>query len=156
MIKMNKQFLAGIGVILLFGLVLLIIMVGFRGGKEKGQSGSPLSTSTASDILPGPLSPEKEKLRQALIAPFAGQAGTVVDTPDYRIDYLPAGPVFQVEIKTVYVIQAQKEAINWLKAKGFSEEDICNLPLAFYLGFGPAQKLRGSGLSVSPKPDFCH
>jgi len=86
---------------------------------------------------------------------LGGQAGTITDGPDYRIIYLPAGPLFQVEIKTTYIARAKDSAIQLFKNKGFSEEDICNLPVAFYLGPKPFKELEGSGVVVNPKPDFC-
>ena len=106
-------------------------------------------------IVQGPLSPEKERIRQALIAPLNGKAGPIKETDNYRIAYLPAGPLFQVEIKTTHVAQAKEEALQFFKNKGFNEQDICNLPVSFYLGPEPSEKLKGSGVEVPPKPDFC-
>src|SRR3989344_3580635 len=100
------------------------------------------------------LSPAKEELKRDLTEPLGGP-GTLYETTDIRIDWLPSVNLFQVEIKTIDIFTAKGVAIDWFKTKGFAEEDICALPVMFYLNWEVAQELEGSGLIFDPLPDFC-
>lgn len=100
-----------------------------------------------------PLTPDKEEIKKQLTAPL-GEAGTLTDGPDFRIDYI-APDIFQVEVKSINIADARDRAIAWFKDKGFSEEDICKLPVTFYLNAEVAQKLEGSGVIFNTLPDFC-
>ncbi|MBI2506706.1 MAG: hypothetical protein HYW00_01025 [Candidatus Colwellbacteria bacterium] len=101
-----------------------------------------------------PLSPEKQKLKEKLVAPLGG-AGSFVIAPEYRIDYLPAPDIFEVEIKDTNIDDVKNRVIAWFKQQGFNEEDICNLPVTFYLSGEVVQQYEGSGLVFYPIPDFC-
>lgn len=109
------------------------------------------------DILQkkGALSPEKIALKQKIIAPLGGSAGGIYETTNFRISYLPSPDIFQGEIKTTYISQAKEEAIEWFKKQGFTEADICALPVNFYLGGEAFEQYQGSGLIFNPLPDFC-
>ena len=100
-----------------------------------------------------PLTLDKEEIKRQLTAPL-GEAGVLTDGPDFRIDYI-APDFFQVEIKTTNIFDARENAVAWFKEKGFSEEDICKLPVTFYLDAEVARKLEGSGIVFNALPDFC-
>jgi len=100
-----------------------------------------------------PLIPDKEEIKRQLTAPL-GEAGVLTDGPDFRIDYI-APDFFQVEIKTTNIVGARESAIAWFKSKGFNEEDICRLPVTFYLNAEVARELGGSGVILNTLPDFC-
>ena len=102
-----------------------------------------------------PLPPNKEEIKQLLLQPLKGGAGTISEGAQFKVDYLLAFDVFEVGIKTTNIFQAKEGAITWFKEKGFNEKDICNLPVTFYLVSGVAQEYRGSGLIFNPLPDFC-
>jgi len=101
-----------------------------------------------------PLPPDKEALKRKLVAPL-GAGGVLTDGPDFRIDYI-SPDIFQVEIKTTSIDKAKTAALEWFEQKGFTQEDICNLPVAFYLSSEVARQYQGSGLIFRPLPDFCH
>lgn len=101
------------------------------------------------------LPPDKEKIKQSLLQPLEGSAGTLSEGPQFKIDYLPAFDVFEVGIKTTDIAQAKDNAIAWFKKRGFDESDICNLPVTFYLVSDVAKEYEGSGLIFNPLPDFC-
>ncbi len=142
-------------IILVSIAILLVAFTVYLFSRRSEEEVVILPPPEETNIVQGPLAPEKEKLRQELIAPLGGAPGEITDGPDYRISYLSAGPVFQIEIKTTYIARAKEGAIQFFKNKGFDEQDICNLPVAFYLGPEPFRELEGSGVVVSPKPDFC-
>ncbi len=117
----------------------------------------PKTESSAEQAISNrePLLPNKEKIKQSLLQPLKGNAGTLSEGQQFKVDYLPAFDVFEVGIKTTNIFQAKENAISWFKEKGFSERDICNLPVTFYLVSGVAQEYKGSGLIFNPLPDFC-
>lgn len=100
-----------------------------------------------------PLTQDKEDIKRQLTAPL-GEAGILTDGPDFRIDYI-APDFFQVEIKSINIVDARDKAISWFKNKGFSEEDICRFPVTFYLNAEIVGKLEGSGVIFNTLPDFC-
>lgn len=103
----------------------------------------------------GTLSSEKIALKQKIVAPLGGSAGGIYETAGFRISYLPSPDIFQVEIKTAYISQAKEGTIEWFKKQGFTEADICALPVNFYLGGEAFEQYQGSGLVFNPLPDFC-
>lgn len=99
------------------------------------------------------LAPDKEALKNGLVSSL-GEAGVLAENEDFRIEYYSPN-LFQVVIKVVYVAEAKDRAINWFKKQGFSEKDICNLPVTFSLTPEVEQKLKGSGFIYSALPEFC-
>lgn len=138
-------------------LILLVIFGGyflyrFLAGRQIVKE-TPVSQEFPSPLESKPLTQDKEEIKKQLTIPL-GEAGTLTDGPDFRIDYI-APDIFQVEIKTAYVVRARDEAIKWFKDKGFNEEDICRFPVTFYLNAEVARKLEGSGVILNTLPDFC-
>lgn len=147
-------------IVLISIAVLLLIILGagkiFLTGKqsEKGQGvvqdnqgfvGSPIQSQ--------PLASDKEAIKNRLVSPL-GEAGVLIENEDFRIEYYSPN-LFQVVIKAVYVAEAKDEAMNWFKKQGFSEKDICDLPVTFSLTPEVERKLKGSGFIYSALPDFC-
>lgn len=94
-------------------------------------------------------------MKQKLIEPLGGP-GPLYETADFRIGWLPP-PIdrFDVTIKTTDFVSAKEETVVWLKAKGFTEQDICALPVVFNLAWEVQQELEGSGYTFNRFPDFC-
>ena len=99
------------------------------------------------------LPPDKEIIKRQMVG-HLGDGGTITETPRFNIYYF-APDIFQVEIKITNIADVRDEAIAWFKDKGFSENDICKLPVTFYLNPEVARKLEGSGVSFNTLPDFC-
>lgn len=141
--------------ILLIVIVLVIAGIYFisRSSKKAEQVQTiptpPLESPLRGKTLPS----DKEAIKQRLVAPL-GEAGTLSDDPNFRIDYI-APDIFQVEIKTTNIVDARENAIAWFKDKGFSGDDICNLPVTFYLSGEVAKQYEGSGLVFDSLPEFC-
>ncbi|MBI2594913.1 MAG: hypothetical protein HYW38_01485 [Candidatus Colwellbacteria bacterium] len=160
----NKGIMLALTAVLVVSLATLLII--YFGGKEK----APETTTETSSYSGGvkisgppldeyikerpPLSPEKQRLKEKLVAPLGG-AGSPVITSEYRVDYLPTPDIFEVEIKSANIDNVKNKVIAWFKRQGFSEEDICNLPVTFYLSGEVVQQFEGSGLIFNPLPDFC-
>lgn len=150
----RKKIIIGLTIILL-GIGIFLAIKFFKGREEviEQPEGPP---SVAERLTNKPtLSFSGEALKQKLIQPLGGP-GLLYETPDFRIDWLPA-PVdsFEVMVKTTDVISAKEEATAWFKGKGFTEEDICALPAIFYLSWEVNQQLRNSGFVFNSLPDFC-
>ncbi len=75
--------------------------------------------------------------------------------PNYRIDYVAAADVFQVEIQSVDYLTAKKDAVTYLTSRGFSMDAVCNLPVMFYLNFNIAQELQGKNIQFNPLAEGC-
>ena len=109
--------------------------------------------NTESPFTGKTLPPDKEIIKRQMVG-HLGDGGTITETPRFNIYYF-APDVFQVEIKVTNIADVRDEAITWFKDKGFSEDDICKLPVTFYLNPEVARRLEGSGVSFNTLPDFC-
>lgn len=98
---------------------------------------------------------DKENIKQFLLQPLKGGAGTLSESPQFKVDYLPAFDVFEVGIKTKNISEAKKGAIDWFKEQGFNESDICTLPVTFYLVSGIVSEDEDSDSIFNALPDFC-
>lgn len=108
---------------------------------------------TGEPIQSQPLASDKEAIKERLVAPL-GEGGVLTENEDFRVEYY-APDFFQVVIKTTHVAEASGKAINWFKDQGFSEDDICKLPVTFSATPEVEQKLREGGSSYNALPDFC-
>ena len=142
-------------IVILLAIGIFLAIKFFKGRKElTEQPEGPPSIAERLSSKPA-LSFSGEELKQKLIKPLGGP-GLLYETPGFQIGWLPA-PVdsFEVMIKTTDVISAKEEATAWFRGKGFAEEDICALPVIFYLGWEVNQQLRDSGFVFNSLPDFC-
>lgn len=86
-----------------------------------------------------PLSPSDQEIKQRLISQFPN--GQINRTGMYSLEYVEGMNDFEVEILTTNVEQAKKEAENYLRGKGFSQDALCNLPVRFYLNSSVAKQI---------------
>lgn len=142
--------------IILISLILVaaLAVLGFLILRQDKENLPPAAqTETESQFAGKPLPQDKETLKNQLVG-HLGSGGTITETSDFNIHYF-APDIFQVEIKTTDVADAREEAITWFKSKGFNEEDICKLPVTFYLNAEVVGKLEGSGVIFNALPEFC-
>lgn len=93
--------------------------------------------------------------KKTLIDKLGGVSGEVYKSSNIRIDYIESADLFQTEIISANINTAKQEAISWMLAQGFTQQDLCNLPFSFYLGILPRKNLEASGQSFNPLPDSC-
>lgn len=93
--------------------------------------------------------------KQALIDKLGGISGEVHKSSNVRIDYIESADLFQAELISANINLAKQEAISWMLAQGFTQQDLCYLPFSFYLGILPRKSLETSGQSFNPLPDGC-
>ena len=149
----KKIILISIAVLLLMILGTgAIFLTGKRSEKNQGVIQDNQSV-TGEPIESQPLASDKEAIKNRLVSSL-GEAGVLTENKDFRIEYYSPN-LFQVVIKVVYVAEAEDKAINWFKERGFSEKDICDLPVTFSLTPEVDQKLEGSGFIYNALPDFC-
>lgn len=153
MIKGRKIILISVAALLLITLgVGAVLLIGQRSEEDRGVTQNNQGVA-GEPIQSQPLASDKEAIKNRLVSPL-GEAGILAENEDFRIEYYSPS-LFQVVIKVVYVADARDRAIGWFKEQGFSENDICSLPVTFSLMPEVEQKLRGSGFIYSALPDFC-
>lgn len=89
------------------------------------------------------------------LLPSGQNYGTVYSSNNIDIEYVQSLDLFDVNILTPNVASAKKEAENWFKKQGMSQQGICNLPLGFYLSPAVANLLQNTNFIFSPLPDGC-
>jgi hypothetical protein len=94
-------------------------------------------------------------IRNSLLVPLNGSAGDIYTTPDVTVSYLPAIKEFQGEIKTASIDLAKKEAIDWLRTQGMSQQGICNLPLEFFLNNDVINNPKLQNITFDSLPPGC-
>ena len=150
----RKAFLVILIALFILASVVVLVFVNQKGWEEEQDLTDGTSIPVEEGSLKGKtLTPDKEAIKNRLVAPV-GDAGVLAETSEFRIEYY-SPDVFQVEIKVTNIADARDEAITWFKDKGFSEDDICKLPVTFYLNPEVVRKLEGSGVTFNTLPDFC-
>jgi len=77
----------------------------------------------------GQLSEEGLRIKEEITAHLQGKGGSLVQSPDFEIGYLtPPIEQFNIIIMSENEKIAEDTAIAWLKSRGFSEVDICDMP----------------------------
>jgi hypothetical protein len=106
---------------------------------EKVQNRKPLSESDKT---------AKAKILQLL--PKGSKSGILYTSPNFHIEYVSDPNVFQVEITKTDINLAKKEAEEWFRKHGFSQDAICNYPIEFYLNWEIKNALRNKSTIFSP------
>ena len=144
---MDRKKLTIIALISIIGLIVLIVVLATPKDKEieeiyEAQVG-------------GVVSEEGLAIKKELIAPLAGESGTLFISEDFEIGYLtPPLERFMVFIYMEDLESGEDQAVNWLKSRGFSENDLCGLPVIIT----PAKldSSFGEELPDSHLPSFCN
>ena len=102
-----------------------------------------------------PLSPEGEKAKEGLISGLGNTSGRIFANNNIRIDYVQSPDLFQAEILSNNVDSAKEDAVFFMLSQGFTNSDICNLPLSFYLSSKVSSELKDSNIVFNPLPDGC-
>ncbi|MCL5439145.1 MAG: hypothetical protein M1268_04115 [Patescibacteria group bacterium] len=102
-----------------------------------------------------PLSENDLAIKNTLINSLGGKSGSLFSNSDFIIEYAKVLGIFQVQILTENITSAKKQAVDWLKRQGMTDDGICKLPVVFYLNFDVAQKMEGEGKTLDPLPDNC-
>lgn len=89
------------------------------------------------------------------LLPSGQTYGTVYSSNNIDIEYLQSLDLFDVYILTIDVASAKKEAENWFKQQGMSQQGICDLPLGFYLSPDTANLIKNTNFIFNPLPDGC-
>lgn len=80
---------------------------------------------------------------------------TVYRSGGFKITYVAAYDIFQVEILTTNVDQAETDAVAWFNQKGISKQGVCSLPVMFYPNFYIDQQLKAENIEVPPLAEGC-
>lgn len=90
-----------------------------------------------------------------LISTLNGTSGAIYSTPNVKISYIVSPDLFQSEILSSDDTAAKQEAVNWMLAQGFTQDDLCKLPFSFFLGAVSSQKYLNSNEVFNPLPEGC-
>lgn len=93
--------------------------------------------------------------KEKLILSLNSTSGSVYSSLQVRIDYIKSPDIFQVEILSNNIAQAKQEAVNWMISQGFTKDDVCRLPLSFFLSTAASLSLQSSNTIFNPLPDGC-
>lgn len=93
--------------------------------------------------------------KEKLILLLKNTSGSVYKSQQVRIDYVKSPDIFQVEILSTDVTLAKQEAVNWMVSQGFTKDDVCKLPLSFYLSPETSASLQNTKTIFNPLPDGC-
>jgi hypothetical protein len=106
-------------------------------------------------LHPAILSSNDSDIKNELLGPLNGSAGDIYATTNVTLSYLPSIKEFQAEIKTIYIDLAKKDAVDWLKKQGMSQQGICNLPLEFFLNVDVANDPDLQNITFDALPPGC-
>lgn len=102
------------------------------------------------------LSPGGVAAKQKLIASLNNASGNLYSSPNIFIAYIKSPDVFQVEINTTNIAQAKQEAKTYMTTQGFTTDDLCKLPLSFFLNFKISQELQNTNTVFNPLLEGCN
>jgi len=160
----NKKLL----VVLAVGIILLIlvIIIGSFSSSNPPQGTSqtvpPLvpkeksSTSVVTHLENRKtLSTNDEQVKAMLIRETSTDSSVVSTTPDYVVEYVTGIDFFHVQITTIEIEKARREAMNWFISQGMSKEGMCAIPIVFYLSPDVATQITGTNVTFNALPDGC-
>ena len=97
------------------------------------------------------LSQQDQVAKRQIITNLGNLSGSPVTTKTFRVDYIEAGDLFQVELLTSNVQQDENDALEWFFSQGFTKDGICKLPVTFYVNY----YLKQQGIDISPLAEGC-
>jgi hypothetical protein len=107
----------------------------------------------------GVLSEQGKAVLNTLTEPLDGESGTLAGTAQMEIGYLapmpPLGDRIMVFILGIEVEKIEQDALSWLRSRGFSDNDICALPVVFSIVNPAAQTTNKDKLTANYLPPFC-
>jgi len=98
------------------------------------------------------LEPDAAFIMQKLIDPLKDAPGTVLETNNVRVDYIPSAKAFTVEILTIEYEEAKQFIFNWFLSHGFSYDEVCGMPITFYLNSEVKEELEKRGIRIVFNP----
>lgn len=104
------------------------------------------------------LTSKDKEAKAKIISPLStvkNKSGYLVETKDYKIEYVSNADEFFVEILTPNTQYAKYWATMWFKSKGVSEDGICKLPVVYYPNLGVANKIKDLNIEFNPLADNC-
>ncbi|MDX1608141.1 MAG: hypothetical protein R3251_02945 [Candidatus Spechtbacterales bacterium] len=133
-----------------------------QGGVEIGESPPSVisfPTDTAENFgKKGNESQDAKNLKENLISKLEGGSGTIYEESGYRVDYVQAADTFSIEILNPDYGTVKNLAFQWFKEKGFSDTDICEMKILFYLSRGVKTyyEQQGEALDFNPLFENCN
>ena len=102
-----------------------------------------------------PISSSDTTAKQTIISSLEPDHETVYQTNTFTITYIYSYDMFQVELATTDIQQAENDAVAWFATKGLSKDGVCKIPVQFYPNFEVNQQLKQQGIEVPPLAIGC-
>jgi len=83
------------------------------------------------------------------------QSGIVYQSPNVQVEYIAGDKLFQAEILSIQLTKAKQETETWFRSQGITQNEICNLPLMFYINPAIKENLSTIDQQVNLLPDGC-
>ncbi|OGY56396.1 MAG: hypothetical protein A2Y84_01805 [Candidatus Colwellbacteria bacterium RBG_13_48_8] len=150
--KVSKKTIVIVGLAILCVVGAVIALVSWSNKKQ----GIPARSLIQAVVQETALSERGAIAKQNLTSGFNGKVGTLLATQDMGIGYIPPpDESVMVFITGVDVERIERDAISWLMSRGFSESDLCYLPVVFSVVNPEAQTDKTYKLSANHVPEFC-
>lgn len=102
-----------------------------------------------------PLTSNDQQAKQTILGLIQADNNTIYVSSEFNIYYIQNLDIFQVELFSSDVFQAENHAVAWFESKGFSHVAICQMPVMFYPTFSLRQKLNSQGTEIAPIAEGC-
>lgn len=164
MYSKNKIYLAIAVIIIMLLIVVTLWIIGRAEETPTKEAGTTQGVNTPADTAEkfaerGDISQGAEEIKQELVSPLRGSAGTLFENEEMRIDYIP--PIdpfpdrFSIEIFIENSAKAKQGAVEWFNKQGFSSKDICELPILFFLSNDVAETYIQQNIEFDPLLENC-
>jgi len=101
------------------------------------------------------LSDDGQNSKNTIVQNLNSKPGEVFTNSNVQIAYLPSMDAFIAEIRSANISQAKKDAVDFLTSQGFTKEDVCRLPLSFYLSAEVKESISEARTVFNPLPEGC-
>jgi hypothetical protein len=112
-------------------------------------------TTSPTDIQETSPTSQLDAKQKILLSLPPGESGILDETQDYRIEYVHAADLIQIEIFVSDVDHAKTEATNWFLKRGLQHQEVCSLPILFYPSFDIKNELKEKNITFTPLPPGC-
>ncbi len=101
------------------------------------------------------LSENGQNTKNTIVQKLNNKPGEIFTNSNVQIAYIASMDAFIAEIRSVNISQAKKDAVNFLTSQGFTKDDVCKLPLSFYLNSEVKKSILESHIVFDPLPEGC-
>ena len=102
-----------------------------------------------------PLDSSDAAIKNQLISSLGDKSNYLIQTPNYKIEYVKGPNLFMIELLSSDLEAAKKESLQWFYSKGLSPKGVCDLPVLIYVNYNIASSLAQKDIIFNPIPEDC-